>query len=259
MFFCFLLLLFLVSYSVVITEVKVKSDGTDGRTVPFVEVYNPLEDIILSNLEFSGIVSGVPTTDDSRSLPQGYYLVLYDATYSNGGENVTCQECDCTHLAGGDYCSQAVYIGCNGTNCNFHSDLYSNRDWYLNVSDTSSGANSQLDSVRWDSTFPDLMNLTGYSFELINKGYENSYGSNWQTSCNIYGSPGAAPVTNCTSTCTLSLCMSQGASDVSVDGDECNCDNENHYYSDGCSCKLGMCCTMYNVLYVLSVTCHDAF
>ena len=102
-------------------------------------------------------------------------------------------------------------------------------------------SDNELDSVTWESPYwPNLTSVVGYGYELQNKGFNNNYGSNWQTSCNVYGSPGSEPITDCSGTCTISLCAAGGAStdNVDVDGDECDCDNAIHYSPSDCSCNL---------------------
>ena len=67
------------------------------------------------------------------------------------------------------------YIGCdNGdrSNCAF-SLSFSNNDWFISIYDVVDG--SLLDCVIYD-------------------GYENDEGSNWDISCNVYGSTGSDPI-----------------------------------------------------------------
>ena len=223
---------------------KIESDGTDGRTVPFMEFYNPSNNIILKDLTFSGLVTGTPIPDynANATLAQGDYLVLYDAAWSSGGSNVTCSECNCGKR-GIDFCSSAVYIGCDGTYCSFNpSNSFTNGNWFINITDLDG---SVLDSVVYDSTFPNLTSLPGFAFELRNRGFDNDQGGNWYRSCNIYGSPGDKPLKNCTDICSTTMCQANVPSqwkDYAVvdsnDVSECDCDDVKHYYSNGCSCTL---------------------
>lgn len=231
-------------YKAMITEIKVESDMS-RYTAPFIELYNPSIDITLRDLEFSGVVSGNATNDDGATiLPQGYYLILYDGNYSaggSGGSGVSCHECDCTQQSNGLYCNNSIYIQCNGDDdpCSFQ-DLDQNTNWYLTVEDRSSSPAVELDTVTWDNFFPNLTNLVGYSYELKHKGYNNDEGNNWQISCDIYGSPGADPIKNCTTNCTTALCQANGAVNVFADSNGCGCDSEDEYYEDGCSCQFGV-------------------
>ena len=254
-------------YELVITEVKVESDGTIGETVPFVEIYNPYASfaIALSDIGLHGVVEGRPSASNHETiLPQGNFLVLYDALYkgtdsSNSSDSsdsgVTCQDCQCTKQSNinsnhnHNHCNNSIYIACDGSHnhpCTFSFWNFTNTNWYLKVEHNT----SEMDIVTWDSSFPNLTNSLGYSYELIsmNESYNNDDGQNWEISCNIFGTPGAVPIRNCTQPCDTELCQANGVENAIGDATSgiCDCSGVEHYYPSECSCQLGLCKDIYS-------------
>ena len=104
-------------YELKLSEIRIETSGGD-LNAPFIELYNPSVDIFLSDLEFSGVVTGSVTNDSNKILAQGYYLVIYDAS---SGNNVSCSHCNCGDSSNlnSRYCNNAIYIGCNDVICTF--------------------------------------------------------------------------------------------------------------------------------------------
>ena len=121
---------------------------------------------------------------------------------------------------------------------NNESNSFSDGNWFINITDLDG---SVLHSVVCDSTFPNLTRLPGFAFKLRNRGFDNDQlqGGNWDRSCNIYGSPGDEPLKNCPDICSTTLCQANVPSqwkDYGIIISECDCNDVEHYYSNGCSC-----------------------
>jgi len=217
-----------VDYSLKITEIKVISENSTN-TAPFVEIYNPSTTITLGDISVSGLFTGTLGTS-SQTLSQAQYLVLYDGDRGN----VTCSDCGCTLMGNNMYCEDSIYVKCyTGGTCYWSGATSSNTDFIVTFTDASSG--TVIESVEYDSSWPSL--LTGYSFELKELGYDDTAGSNWQSSCNIYGTPGSAPITSCATPCTQEQCRANGASSAYCHNSTCVC-NDNSYYADGLNCYV---------------------
>ena len=238
---CLCVINLLKDYKLVITEVKVESDGTIGDTVPFVEIYNPSFSITLNDVQFHGVVEGHPLDSTNETvLPQGYFLVLYDALYDSSDSGVTCQDCQCTKQTNiksnhnHNHCNNSIYIACDGSYnnpCGFSFfENFTNTNWYLKVDHNT----SELDVVTWDSSFPNLTSSIGYSYELLsmNESYNYHEGQNWQISCNIFGTRRSTE-----------MCQANGAENAIGDATSgiCDCSAAEYYYPDECSCQLGLC------------------
>ncbi len=83
---------------------------------------------------------------------------------------------------------------------------------------------------------------TGYSSELISLLVDPSEGGNWDMSCHYQGTPGVAPLNNCSVSCLVYICRSNGDTTASCDTgkDKCDCIESNKYVlsNSGTTCIL---------------------
>ena len=155
------------SYIATTTKVKVESDGTHYRTVPFVEIYNGSSETQFKDLVFEGFVTGTAAalSDINKTLTLEYYLILYDATFTSSSGNITCAEYNCEkHGNRPYYCENAIYIG-------------------------------------YGMVLIVIVHLMCHLAMVIGLYQFRTDGillrSNWNISCNVYGSTGNGPINNC--------------------------------------------------------------
>ena len=95
-----------------------------------------------------------------------------------------------------------------------------------------------MSSASYDSTFPDIYD--GFSRYLTDVLLSPTNGNNWAMSCNEYGTPGAAYLTDCSVDCYEPVCQTNGDSSAQCSSDqtECECTTANHFYQCGASCCI---------------------
>lgn len=221
-----------VSYDLIITEVHVSPTNTINGS-RFIEIYNPSTQVTLSDLELSGLFTGTLTNNNGIVLNQGQYLVIYDVVPTYVPQYPDCSDCSCTFnnsFVNKHWCQNAIYIACNNSCV---TNKYMNvTNFYQRLIDSSSG--SIINSVQWNSSWP--IATVGYSYELKNKAYDGGQGSNWLVSCDNLGTPGADPLSNCSS-CFASQCQLNNDTAASCINNKCSCTN-GFYTTIGSSCYI---------------------
>jgi len=177
----------------------------------FIEIYNLGGEMDFYGIQLSGMYTGEITT--STIMEQGYILLISeDASLAS----------DCA------------------TSCVFHHwtgsiDDYEEQDEDGTINQgyniTVSYKNVTIQWARWikDDGFPQV--ARGRSFELTLPASNNEIGSNWRSSCDMGGSPGKPPATECSGCNDDADCRFQG--DTTAYCDEANhvciCSDRGYY------------------------------
>jgi len=235
---------FVLERDVKITEIKALRNSLCLACNRFVEIYNNGAAMDASLLQFSGTIEG--NAPSGITVEANQYVVFYDAA---NDERVPaaitcrlCQDTNCDLSACSESqiicrCGNALYIPCGNTvdgddafTCSFQ-DSASNTAFHVVVADALSG--EILDEVKW-TEHSWIIIQDGFSYELIDKDYDNERGDNWVQSCTVYGTPGSDPKPTCGAPCTATSC---GPFECRSDG-QCDCTLFGIFYP---SCNGGSC------------------
>eukprot|EP01083_Nonionella_stella_P088063 245228_1 len=245
-----------------ITEVKAMKKPSiwntegDGRYTRFIEIYNTGIDFNANTLSLSGLVNMVRGPD--VIIPQGTYVVFYDAADLPSPSIPSCHlcgsDCDLSNCAiSGNtmttsycLCSNTIYIACGNSNdicpatnsspsinaingcdiCTFN-DSMTKTNWNVRLNDVSASG-AIIDEVIYGNEGFWITTDDKYSYELISKGFDNSYGNNWAQSCNPLGTPCADALVTCDTMCIDN--NSCGGNNECLANGNCNCDINTGYY-----------------------------
>ena len=171
----------------IINEVALISNYTNGQDLFFIELYNPSVGTELEGFRFEGMIN-YTITDSSQAIGQGEYWVI--STYDMNSINQT--ECG--------NCSQDLLIDSSYADSTGYNNMYWRVDLY-------NAANELIDSVEKNPLFfPSVRD--GYTHELQWEYYDNTLGGNWEESCYPYGTPQEPNQQSCP--CNSDHCTQKG-------------------------------------------------
>jgi hypothetical protein len=221
------------------------SSGGDQR---FIELYNRGDawDFSGQMLILEGFLTCNITSVSELTWYSKDYLVIYDSTRALP----ECEGCACTYdTVNTEWCDSdtALYLDGADYGCVWDESM-GNQYWQQSAIDLTNkqAGNSPYFNVTYDaitgSGFADGTEVyvyQGYTFVLKRTYRSMDKGTNWQMSCTEWGTPGAGPVYNCTSTCIESLCDLDGDAGAVCNskGTQCVCTVSEHFYPDGSRCR----------------------
>lgn len=257
------------SFQLKITEIKLPSSA-GGQTAPaFFEIVNQgVDNAPLRYIGVNGLFSSrLASITSNKMLLAGQVAVVYDHTV---GVIPTCPSCSCNKTVN-NTCDGIVYVPCGNRNVpcfytgqgmvrltfpfcdlmkilvcsssqnttNFFVEL---SDWSGSTSPANGGTISGrlIDVVRFDTKTLWPVVSDGHSLELKKWTLSNNEGINWAESCDLAGTPGDVPITNCTSRCFPSRCRSGGDLEATCQTNSTTCSCTGQYYVENGVCITRM-------------------
>eukprot|EP01083_Nonionella_stella_P269028 909892_1 len=236
----------------------------DGRYTRFIEFYNNGIEFNLNDITATGMIV-MPNGGPDVAVPQGTYVVFYDAADELGIYRTDETSMPSCHLCGTDcdlsscsfagtgsdgycWCGNSIYVGCKNQQdtdclqglfddagstahdgcslCTFDNTM-TKSNWNIKFNDKTT-PDTVIDEVVYTGSPEWIETTEKYSYELMSKGMDNDYGGNWAESCSPLGTPGADPAANCDAICISSGCG--GSGNVCLGTGQCQCDTATRYY-----------------------------